>query len=107
MIVCIGYPVLVSACLLLTSNPDVGIVTLVQLNCWFSVAGSIAGAFAASSLFYKKIYMHDIVFTSLAGAIAFSSSADVNFNPAAPIAIGSFVGFICSAGHTRLKAALN
>ena len=51
--------------------------------------------------------MHDIVFTAFTGLIAFSSSSDLNYNPAVPMAVGTIVGFISSFGHTRIKAVIN
>ncbi len=51
--------------------------------------------------------MHDVVFVSLSGAIAFSSSSSINYNPGAAIAIGSGIGFICALIHTPLKRWMN
>jgi hypothetical protein len=107
IMVCIGYPIVVSTGLLTSAGADSSLVAVVQLNSWLSIGASVVGAYTASSLLYKKLYMHDITFTALSGAIAFSSSSDINFNPAVPIAVGSFVGFICSLGHTPFKSAMN
>jgi len=41
------------------------------------------------------------------GAIAFSSSTEINYNPGAATAIGFAVGFICSLSQTRFKRKIN
>jgi hypothetical protein len=41
------------------------------------------------------------------GAIAFSSSTDINFNPGAATSIGFIVGFITSYSHSHFKRRLN
>jgi hypothetical protein len=37
----------------------------------------------------------------------FSSSADLNFNPAVPLVVGSITGFLSSINHTNLLRASN
>lgn len=41
------------------------------------------------------------------GAIAFSSSTDVNYNPGGATAVGFSVGFLISYSQSRLKRKLN
>jgi hypothetical protein len=110
ILLCISYPALISTGLLTSTTSttgDISVFTIAQINAWFSMAGSVVGVFIASNIFYRKLLMHDIVFTCLSGAIAFSSSTDVNWNPGAAIAIGSSIGFISSLTHTPLKRWLN
>jgi ammonia channel protein AmtB len=83
------------------------IAALVQINMWLAVAGSIVGVFTANAITYRKINVHDVIFVSLAGAISFSSSSTINYNPGAAIAIGSGVGFICALIHTPFKRWMN
>ncbi len=108
MLLCLTFPSLVSTDLQWNSgggSPSVAAVA--QINMWFAVGGSIVGVFIANSLAYRKISVHDVVFISLAGAIAFSSSSSINFNPGAAIAIGSGIGFICALIHTPFKRWMN
>lgn len=88
-------------------NSDESVSLVVQINCWLSLSASIVGSFTASTLVYRKFYLHDIVFTALSGAIAFSSSTDVNWNPGVAITIGFFIGMACSLVHTPMKSAMN
>ncbi len=80
---------------------------VVQINSWLSLAGSIVGSYAACSILYAKLCVHNIIFTALSGAIAFSSSTVINYNPGAAIAIGTGVGFLCSLMHSGLKKWVN
>jgi hypothetical protein len=41
------------------------------------------------------------------GAIAFSSSTNINYNPGCAMAIGYGVGFICSIAQTRIRHKIN
>lgn len=114
VLVCLTFPNLICAGLITErigneniTNGDMFVILSAQINAWFSMAGGVVGAFTASALVYKKFYLHDIIFTALAGAIAFSSSADVNWNPGAAMTIGSFAGFICSLCHTPFKSWMN
>lgn len=108
VIICLAYPSLVSTGMQLYSNGlSPTIAATVQINMWLAVAGSIVGVFTANSLTYRKINVHDVIFVSLAGAIAFSSSSVINFNPGAAIAIGSSIGFICALIHTPFKRWMN
>lgn len=108
VLVCLTYPSLVSTGMQLYSTGyGTTIAATVQINMWLALAGSIVGVFTANSLTYRKINVHDVVFVSLAGAIAFSSSSSINYNPGAAIAIGSSIGFICALVHTPLKRWMN
>lgn len=104
VLLCLTFPSLVSTDLQWSSGGgSPAIAAVAQINMWFAVAGSIVGVFIANSLAYRKISVHDVVFISLTGAIAFSSSSSINFNPGAAIAIGSGIGFICALIHTPFK----
>lgn len=107
VIICLTYPNVVSTALQFYDGFGSSIAAVVQINMWFAVAGSIVGVFIINSLTFNKINVHDVIFVSLAGAIAFSSSSSVNFNPGAAIAIGSGIGFICALIHTPFKRWMN
>lgn len=108
VLICLTYPSLVSTGLQYYSNGfGTTIAATVQINMWLALAGSIVGVFTANSLTYRKINVHDVIFVSLAGAIAFSSSSNINYNPGAAIAIGSSIGFMCALAHTPLKKWMN
>lgn len=107
VLICLTYPSLVSTALQYYNGLGSTLAAVAQINMWFAVGGSIVGVFIANSLTYRKISVHDVIFVSLAGAIAFSSSSSINFNPGAAIAIGSGVGFICALIHTPLKRWMN
>jgi len=40
------------------------------------MAGSVVGAFTASTLMYRKFFMHDIVFTSLSVILIINKGCD-------------------------------
>jgi len=107
VIVCLTYPNVVSAGLLVYDGLATSIAGVAQINSWLSLGGSIVGVYTANSLMYRKLNIHDVIFTSLSGAIAFSCSTSINFNPGAAIAIGSGVGLICGFIHTPLKRWMN
>ena len=108
VLICLAYPSLVSTGMQVYSNGlGPSIAATVQVNMWLAVAGSIVGVFTANSITYRKVNVHDVIFVSLAGAIAFSSSSTINFNPGAAIAIGSSIGFICALIHTPIKRWMN
>lgn len=107
ILVCLTYPNVITAGLLTLDTVVPSVAAVAQINAWFSLAGSIIGTYTACSIMYRKLYIHDIIYTSLAGAIAFSSSTSINYNPGAAIAIGSGVGFLCSLIHTPLKRWMN
>jgi ammonia channel protein AmtB len=107
VLICLTYPSLVSSALQYYNGLATTLAAVAQINMWFALGGSIVGVFIANSLTYRKISVHDVIFVSLAGAIAFSSSSSINFNPGAAIAIGSSVGFICALIHTPMKRWMN
>lgn len=107
IIVCLTYPTVITAGALTGNDTVPAYAGVVQIGAWLSLAGSVVGTFTACSLLYGKLYAHDIIFTSLSGVIAFSSSTTLNYNPGAAIAIGSGVGFLCSLLHTSLKKWVN
>ena len=109
IIVCLTYPNVISAGLLTGTNSQYvpRVAGIAQINSWLSLAGSIAGTYAACSILYAHLNVHDIAFTALSGAIAFSSSTTINYNPGAAIGIGSGVGFLCALIHTPLKKWAN
>ena len=105
--ICLTYPNLVSTAMLYLDGTVTSIAGVVQINSWFSLGGSIVGVYTANSLVYRKLNVHDVIFVSLSGAIAFSCSSSINFNPGAAIGIGSGVGFICGLIHTPVKRWMN
>ena len=107
VLICLTYPNLVSTALLVYSDGVPSIAGVIQINSWFSLGGSIVGVYTANSIVYKKLNVHDVIFVSLSGAIAFSCSTSINYNPGAAIAIGSFVGFFCGLIHTPVKRWMN
>lgn len=107
VIVCLTYPNVISAGLFVINGIPTSIAAVVQINAWFALGGSVVGVYTACSLKDRKISIHDVIFTSLSGAIAFSSSTAINYNPGAAIAIGSGIGFICALIHTPLKRWMN
>ncbi len=107
VLVCLTYPSLVSTGLQYYDGLGTTIAAVAQINMWLALAGSIVGVYTANALTYRKISVHDVVFVSLSGAIAFSSSSSINYNPGAAIAIGSGIGFICALIHTPLKRWMN
>lgn len=108
VIMCLTFPSLVSTGLQYYSTGlGTTLAAVAQINMWFAMGGSVVGVFIANSFTYRKISVHDVIFVSLAGAIAFSSSCAINFNPGAAIAIGSGIGFICALIHTPFKRWMN
>ena len=107
VLICLTYPSLVSTALQFYNGLASTVAAVAQINMWFALGGSVVGVFIANSFTYRKISVHDVIFVSLAGAIAFSSSSSINFNPGAAIAIGSGVGFICALIHTPFKRWMN
>lgn len=107
VLICLSYPSLVSTGLQYYSGLATTIAAVAQINMWLAIGGSIVGVFTANSIIHKKINVHDVIFVSLSGGIAFSSSSSINYNPGAAIAIGSGVGFISALFHTPLKRWMN
>ncbi len=108
VIMCLTFPSLVSTGLQYYNSAfGTTLAAVAQINMWFAMGGSVVGVFIANSFTYRKISVHDVIFVSLAGAIAFSSSSSINFNPGAAIAIGSGIGFICALIHTPFKRWMN
>jgi hypothetical protein len=107
VLICLTYPSLVSTGLQFYDGLGSTIAAVAQINMWFALAGSIVGVYTANALTYRRILVHDVVFVSLSGAIAFSSSSSINYNPGAAIAIGSGIGFISALIHTPFKRWMN
>jgi hypothetical protein len=108
VIMCLTFPSLVSTGLQFNAGAfGTTLAAVAQISMWFSLGGSVVGVFIANSFTYRKISVHDVIFVSLAGSIAYSSSCSINFNPGAAIAIGSGIGFICALLHTPLKRWMN
>lgn len=107
ILICLTYPSLVSTGLQFADGLGTTIAAVAQINMWLAMAGSVVGVYTANALVYRKILVHDVVFVSLTGAIAFSSSSSINYNPGAAIAIGSSIGFICALIHTPFKRWMN
>lgn len=100
------YPVLVLANLY-TSTTGKITAAAGQTNIWLALSSGVLGTFAASSIYYRKLNLHDFVFTSLAGAITLSSTTDVYYSPGAASGIGFLASFVTSFIHTSFKQRLN
>lgn len=77
------------------------------INMWFALAAGVLGAFTISFWTYQKAHIYDIIFAAIAGGISWSSSADLNYNPAGPIVTGYFTGMIASFLNQKFDRALN
>ena len=89
-------------------------IWVAALNMWFSLISGLLGSYTICTVSYKKLYLHDIVFGGIAvilcfikGGIAYSSSADLHTNPAAPIAIGFLAGITTSFANTLTLRKFN
>jgi len=77
------------------------------LNMWLALAASVLGSFSASAFAYRKIHIYDVIFSTLSGAIAYSSSGNLHSNPAVPLTVGFFIGFLSSLLNQKLGRTFN
>lgn len=102
-----GYPMLCVAGVLTYTTTDSYIIYSAALNMWIALFSGILGAFLASTFYYRRFSIHDLIFSGLAGGFVFSSSADINFNPTVPLVMGSLMGFISSMFSSGLLRKSN
>ena len=48
-----------------TSTNDSAILWIAPLNMWFSLIAGVLGSFCASALSYRKVFLHDLVFSGI------------------------------------------
>lgn len=82
-------------------------ITAGVINMWFALSASTWAAFCTSILLHKKASIHDIVFGTFSGGIAFGSSANLVMNPVGPIIVGIIAGVISSFLLTYLQSHMN
>lgn len=68
---------------------------------WLAVIAGVLGAFSASALTYKRLFIYDIIFGGINGGICYSVCCDLSENPAAPLAIGFLGAWLTSFALSR------
>ena len=80
---------------------------VVGINIWLALSGSVIASFCVSILIHGKISVHDIIFASFTGAIAFGSSSNLIYYPVAPICVGFSTGVITTFLLSKLRREVN
>lgn len=74
---------------------------------WLALIAGVLGCMSACALTYRKMHVFDVVFSAINGGIVYSSSADLNRNPAVPLTCGFVMAFITSLFHNGQIRKLN
>jgi len=90
-----------------TSTNDSAMLWVAPFNMWLSLISGVLGSFCSSALSYRKVFLHDLVFSGISGGIAFSSSSDLNKNPAIPLTIGFVTGLLLSLFNSLALLTMN
>lgn len=64
-----AMPFLSVAGLFRTSTNDSAVLWMAPLNMWFSLAAGVLGSFCASALSYRKVFLHDLVFSGISVSV--------------------------------------
>jgi hypothetical protein len=85
-----------------------------MLGMYLALVASLLGSFTASALIYIKIMIHDIIFSALSviidiiqGGIVYSSSSDLQPNPAVPLTCGFVMSFAMTFYHAFAQKKWN
>lgn len=74
---------------------------------WLALVAGVLGCMTACALTYRKMFVHDVVFSAVTGGIVYSSSADLHRNPAVPLICGFVMSFVCTLYHSKQLRSLN
>lgn len=107
VIVFAAFPLLVTNGVYAVSTNYTYIAYIAPFNMWFALGAGVLGSFSISALTYRKIFLHDLVHTGLAGGIAYSSCSALHRNPAVPLTVGFVSGFVVSLFHSKVLRNIN
>lgn len=86
---------------------DTSTQTIASSNTIFSLIASTVAAFILSMLYHERLRLRDIMFSSLSGAVAIASGANLIINIGGVMLCGLFSGWICFSGYAYFSRFLN